>query len=161
MMTTPTFINNFVFIWKFWYITIRGGVWVFGRCLGDRQIVLVIEKCATLSEMYDVALQTIEGILGQVMIWDFLNLLLSSWVGERWSKSHGEVEFIWLSVIVESNSMRCRQEKAFISLKGKTWGRVRVRFKATFYCRSICILMFYTSLTNTTKTIWYCLLYIV
>lgn len=46
----------------------KGGAWVFGRVVGDRHMYLIIEKCPTLNDMYDVVTQTIEGILSNVIL---------------------------------------------------------------------------------------------
>ena len=46
----------------------KGGVWVFGRVVGDRHMYLVIEKCSTLNDMHEAVSQTVEGVLSNVII---------------------------------------------------------------------------------------------
>lgn len=46
----------------------RGGLWVVGRRLGDRMMLLIVEGRGTLTDMYEQVMLTTDGILQQVML---------------------------------------------------------------------------------------------
>lgn len=46
----------------------RGGIWVVGRCLSGRYIYAVIEKCDTMNDMSERLLESLDKVLGKLVI---------------------------------------------------------------------------------------------
>jgi len=46
----------------------RGGIWVLGRIIHGRVLIIVVEKCDTMNEMNDVLQQVIEVTLGHIIV---------------------------------------------------------------------------------------------
>lgn len=46
----------------------RGGVWVLGRCLGERNVVFVVEGCSTVNDVHDSVNRVLASFLGNVLL---------------------------------------------------------------------------------------------